>query len=53
MDVDEGADKKLDITLVNVNASAIAKTSWWWHFSAQVVAYKVKKSIPDDFMIYL
>ena len=41
------------ITLVNVNAPVVAITSWWLHFSAQVVALKVKKSIPVDFMIYL
>ena len=26
------------ITLVNVNAPVVATTSWWLHFSAQVVA---------------
>ena len=25
-------------TLVNVNAPVVAETSWWLHFSAQVVA---------------
>ena len=25
-------------TLVNVNAPVVATTSWWLHFSAQVVA---------------
>ena len=40
------------LTLVNVNAPVVATTSWWLHFSAQVVAEKVKKSIPVDFMIY-
>ena len=40
-------------TLVNLNAPVVATTSWWLHFSAQVVALKVKKSIPVDFMIYL
>ena len=28
----------LIITLVNVNALVVATTSWWLHFSAQVVA---------------
>ena len=41
------------ITLVNVNAPVVATTSWWLHFSAPVVALKVKKSIPVDFIIYL
>ena len=41
------------ITLVNVNAPVVATTSWWWHFYALVMALKVKKSIPVDFMIYL
>ena len=40
-------------TLVNVNAPVAATTSWWLHFTAPVVASKVKKSIPVDFMIYL
>ena len=39
--------------LVNVNAPVVATTSWWLHFTAPVVAYKVKKSIPVDFIIYL
>ena len=26
------------ITLVNLNAPVVATTSWWLHFSAQVVA---------------
>ena len=30
-------------TLVNVNAPVVATTSWWLHFSAPVVALKVKK----------
>ena len=30
------------VTLVNVNAPVVATTSWWLHFSAPVVAYKVK-----------
>ena len=29
-------------TLINVNAPVVATTSWWLHFSAQVVASKVK-----------
>ena len=29
-------------TLVNVNAPVVATTSWWLHFSAPVVALKVK-----------
>ena len=40
-------------TLVNVNALVVATTSWWLHFSAPVVALKVKKSIRVDFIIYL
>ena len=40
-------------TLVNVKAPVVATTSWWLHFTAPVVAYKVKKSIPVDFIIYL
>ena len=40
-------------TLVNVNATVVATTSWWLHFTAPVVAYKVNKSIPVDFIIYL
>ena len=32
-------------TLVNVNAPAVATTSWWLHFSAPVVAKKVKKNL--------
>ena len=40
-------------TLVNVNAPVVATTSWLWHFYALVVALKVKKSIPVNFMIYL
>ena len=47
------AQNALSITLVNVNAPVVATTSWWLHFSAQVVAEKVKKSLPVDFMIYL
>ena len=43
----------LQFTLVNVNALVVATTSWWLHFSAPVVASKVKKSIPVDFIIYL
>ena len=39
---------RLVSTLVNVNAPVVATTSWWLHFSAQVVALKVKKSIPVD-----
>ena len=31
------------ITLVNVNAPVVATTSWWLHFTAPVVALKVKK----------
>ena len=42
-----------EFTLVNVNAPVVATTSWWLHFSALVVALKVKKSIPVDFIIYL
>ena len=41
------------ITLVNVNAPVVATTSWWLHCSAPVVALKVKKSIPVDFIIQL
>ena len=41
------------ITLVNVNTLVVATTSWWLHFTAPVVAEKVKKSIPVDFIIYL
>ena len=33
------------ITLVNVKAPVVATTSWLLHFSAQVVAYKVKKNL--------
>ena len=40
-------------TLVNVNAPVVATTSWWLHFTAPVVALKVKKFIPVDFIIYL
>ena len=39
-------------TLVNVNAPVVATTSWWLHFTAPVVAYKVKKYIPVDFIIF-
>ena len=44
---------RLAVTLVNVNAPVVATTSWWLHLSAQVVAQKIKKSIPVDFIIYL
>ena len=32
-------------TLVNVNAPVVATTSWWWQFSALVLALKVKKNL--------
>ena len=32
-------------TLVNVNAPVVATASWWLHFTAPVVAYKVKKNL--------
>ena len=46
-------DPETGSTLVNVNAPVVATTSWWLHFTAPVVALKVKKSIPVDFIIYL
>ena len=30
--------RETNITLVNVNAPVVATTSWWLHFTAQVVA---------------
>ena len=31
-------ERNIRFTLVNVNAPVVATTSWWLHFSAQVVA---------------
>ena len=38
-------------TLVNVKATVVATTGWWWQFPALVMAQKIKKTTPFDFMI--
>ena len=38
IEIDDVVSTVTPITLVNVNAPVVATTSWWLHFSAQVVA---------------